>query len=167
MPTQALQAAATDPYASIATPIQSSAVSPAASGASDPYASIATSIPPDTSSTLSKVGDFAKGVGEGAVSSMGETIQSLPWVGKKILSPEAMAAEREYFRPGSAAEKYGQTTGDIAEPVLEFVMGDAALKGLALTDKIGLAGKIAKITQDSPYIGKILQHGVNAARMGT
>jgi hypothetical protein len=123
--------------------------------------------PPDTSSTLSKVGDFAKGIGEGAVSSMGETIQSLPWVGKRILSPEAMSAEREYFRPGSAAEKHGQTTGDIAEPVLEFVMGDEALKGLAIADKIGIAGKIAKIAQDSPYIGKILQHGVNAARTGT
>lgn len=98
---------------------------------------------------------------------MGETIQSLPWVGKKILSPEAMQAEREYFKPGSAAEKYGQTTGDIAEPILEFVLGDEALKGVALADKLGIASKIAKIAQDSPYIGKLLQHGVNAARVGT
>ena len=116
---------------------------------------------------LNKIGEFGAGVGEGAISSMGQTIQSLPWVGKKILSPEAMQAEREYFKPGSAAEKHGQTTGDIAEPILEFVMGDEALKGLAIAEKVGIAGKIAKIAQDSPYIGKILQHGVNAARMGT
>lgn len=131
-----------------------------------PAVSVATQTPP-SEGILSKVGDFAKGVGEGAVTSAGESIQSLPWVGKKILSPEAMQAEREYFKPGSAAEKAGQTTGDIAEPVLEFVMGDEALKGLAIADKIGIAGKIAKIAQDSPYIGKLLQHGVNAARMGT
>jgi hypothetical protein len=154
----------TDPYAAIATPIPAAQATPAATD--DPYASIATPIPPPEES-LAKVGSFAKGVGEGAVTSMGESIQSLPWVGKKILSPEAMQAEREYFKPGSAAEKYGQTTGDIAEPVLEFVMGDEALKGLAIADKVGLASKIAKIAQDSPYIGKLLQHGVNAARMGT
>lgn len=130
-----------------------------------------TSAAPDQLGVLTRaanaVGEFGAGVGEGAISSMGQTIQSLPWVGKKILSPEAMAAEREYFRPGSAAEQHGQTTGDIAEPILEFVMGDEALKGLAIAEKVGIAGKIAKIAQDSPYIGKILQHGVNAARMGT
>jgi hypothetical protein len=122
---------------------------------------------PHTTSFLDKVGDFTKGIGESMTADMGETIQALPWIGKKIISPEAMTAERAYFAPGTAAEKYGQTTGHIAEPILEFVMGDEALKGLALADKIGLAGKIVKIAQDSPYIGKILQHGVNAARMGT
>jgi len=175
MPTPALQAAAADPYASIATPIPAASASPTVSDSSDPYASIAKPIAtpsaaPGTtgvSGTLNKIGEFGAGVGEGAISSMGETIQSPPWVGKKILSPEAMQAEREYFKPGSAAEKHGQTTGDIAEPVLEFVMGDEALTGLAIADKIGIAGKIAKIAQDSPYIGKHLQHGVNAARMGT
>jgi hypothetical protein len=116
---------------------------------------------------LSKVGDFAKGTAEGAVGSMADTISNLPWVGKKILSPEAMAAEREYFKPGSAAEKFGQTTGDIAEPILEFVLGDEALKGLALADKIGLASKLADFATKNPYAGKLLQHGVNAARMGT
>jgi len=113
------------------------------------------------------VQDFGQGVVEGAVKSAGESIQSLPWVGKKIISPEAMAAERAYFRPGSPAEAYGQNTGDIAEPILEFVMGDEALKGLAIADKVGIASKVSKIIQDSPYIGKILQHGVNVARTGT
>ena len=162
--------ATTDPYASIATPIQASAApvvsAPAATDTSDPYASIATPIP-NPKGTLAKVGDFVKGAGEGAVTAAGETIQSLPWVGKKLISPESMQAERSTFAPGSAGEKYGQTTGKIVEPVLEFVMGDEALQGLALADKIGLAGKIAKIAQDSPYIGKLLQHGVAAARMGT
>ena len=119
------------------------------------------------SGALNKIGEFGAGVVPGAVESMGETIQSLPWVGKKIISPEAMQAEREFFKPGTEAEKYGQTTGHIAEPILEFVLGDEALKGVALAEKLGIASKIAKVAQDSPYIGKLLQHGVNAARMGT
>jgi hypothetical protein len=136
---------------------------------SDTQSNPATSTPQP--STLQKAanaaGEFGAGIVPGMVESMGDTIQSLPWVGKKILSPEAMTAERAYFAPGSAAEKYGQTTGHIAEPILEFVLGDEALKGVALADKLGIAGKIAKISQESPYIGKILQHGVNAARTGT
>ena len=114
-----------------------------------------------------KVGEFGAGFGEGAIQSMSESIHNLPWIGKKILSPEAMEAEREYFKPGSEAEKHGQTTGDIAEPILEFVLMDGALKAVSIGEKVGIAGKIAKIAQDSPYIGKLLQHGVNAARMGT
>jgi hypothetical protein len=147
-----------------ATPAPASAVP-----AFDPNASYAPAEAPASpdSGGLSKVGSFAKGIGEGAVTSMGETIQSLPWIGKKIISPEDMMAERAYFAPGTAAEKYGQTTGAVAESLLEFVLGDEALKGLALADKIGVASKIADIATKNPYIGKILQHGVNAARMGT
>ena len=124
---------------------------------------------PNTSgnSVTSGVTDTLKGIGEGAVQSAGETIQSLPWIGKKIISPESMAAERAVFAPGSAAEKAGTYGGKIAEPVLEFVLGDDALKGVALADKVGLAGKITQIAAEHPYIGKLLQHGVAAARMGT
>ena len=61
------QAAATDPYASIATPIAAGGAS--SSDASDPYASIATPLP-SAPSTGSRVGQFvadaATGVGEGA-----------------------------------------------------------------------------------------------------
>lgn len=119
------------------------------------------------SGILNKVGEFGAGIVPGMVEGMGETIQSLPWVGKKIISPESMQAEREYFKPGSAAEKAGQTAGVGLESVLEFVLGDEALKGLSIADKVGLAGKIADITTKNPYIGKLLQHGVHAARMGT
>jgi hypothetical protein len=156
-------AAATPPPAATAAPVSGTAHVDDIVSNQGP----ARAAPADNSSTLSKVGDWAKGTAEGATESMGETIQSLPWIGKKILSPEAMQAEREYFKPGSPAEKVGQTTGDIAEPVLEFVLGDEALKGVALAEKLGIASKIADIAKTSPYIGKILQHGVNAARMGT
>ena len=129
--------------------------------------SATTAAAPPPGGILSDIGDVAKGIGEGAVSAMGSTIQALPYVGKKIITPEAMAAERAAFAPGSTAEKLGQYGGEGAESVVEFVLGDEALKGLALADKVGLAGEITKIMKTSPYIGKLLEHGVNAARMGT
>jgi hypothetical protein len=167
---------ANDPLSSLGVP--ATPATPSAAPTADPLAALGTPaspspelgghvLDPGVAGALNKVGEFGAGIVPGAVEAMGDTIQHLPWVGKKILSPEAMQAEREYFKPGSPAEKAGQTTGSIAEPVLEFVLGDEALKGVALADKLGIAGKIAKIAQDSPYIGKLLQHGVNAARMGT
>lgn len=122
---------------------------------------------PIASSTVDAVGNFAKGIIPGAVEGMAETLQHLPFVGKHIISPEDMEIERAYFAPGSPAEKAGQTTGEGAEAVMEFVLGDAALKGLAISQKIGLANKILEISQKSPYIAKLLEHGAAAARMGT
>src|SRR6202035_2557775 len=98
---------------------------PSSSGALPPGATLVSGTVPSgaapvtaapAAGTLSKNGDAAQGVNTaelglmkgavgGLLTSAGETIQGLPWVGKKILSPEAMQAEREYFRPGSAAEK--------------------------------------------------------------
>ena len=78
-----------------------------------------------------------------------------------------MAAERAYFAPGSKAEAAGQAAGGVGEGVLEFVLGDEALKGLSIADKIGIAGKIEKVAKESPYIGALLRHGVVAARNGT
>jgi hypothetical protein len=163
---------AQDPLSSLGVP-----ATPSAASSVDPLAALGTpaTVPASVSDTqpgmitraANAVGEFGAGIVPGAIEAAGETVQALPWIGKKILSPEAMQAEREYFKPGSEAEKYGQTTGKVAEPILEFVLGDEALKGVALADKLGIASKIAKVAQDSPYIGKLLQHGVNAARMGT
>jgi hypothetical protein len=44
--------------------------------------------------------------------------------------------------------------------------GDSALKGLSLAEKLGLGAKIAKIAEESPAAGKIIQAGLNALRMG-
>lgn len=157
-----------DPYAGLTTPVSPSP-STASGASSDPYAGLTTPVPPAPPSKgiLDNAMDLAGGIVPGAIQSAGESIQALPYVGKEIISPEAMQAEREYFRPGSAAEKAGQGIGAAGETILEFVMGDEALKSLALSAKIGLAGKITQIAKDSPYIGKLLEHGVSAARMGT
>ena len=163
-------------------PLQASAVNPPATPATNPQlppvsidSSSFTPLTPSQSqgalgtveNAANKLGEFAAGVVPGAIEGAGQTIQSLPYIGKKIISPEAMAAERSYFAPGSKAEAAGQVGGGVGEGVLEFVLGDEALKGLSIADKIGIASKIEKVAKESPYIGALLRHGVTAARNGT
>jgi hypothetical protein len=45
-------------------------------------------------------------------------------------------------------------------------MGDEALKGLQITERLGLARKMAQMAKSSPYIAKILEHGLTAIRGG-
>ena len=68
----------------------------------------------------------------------------------------------DYLRSDSGYE----TAGKVGEGVLEFVMGDDALKGLKLAEKIGIASKLAKLVSDEPYVAKIVEAGLNASRMG-
>ena len=165
---QPLQAgSATPPAAPLATP-QAAPVS----GDSSTFVPLTSgsgsgSQPNGIEKAANAVGEFGAGIVPGAVEAAGSTIQSLPWIGKHIISPDAMAAERAYFAPGSKAEAAGQAAGGVGEGVLEFVLGDEALKGLSIADKIGIAGKIEKVAKESPYIGALLRHGVVAARNGT
>ncbi|MFL6314725.1 MAG: hypothetical protein ACJ71W_21680 [Terriglobales bacterium] len=58
----------------------------------------------------------------------------------------------------------GQHMGAVAENVLEFVLGDEALKSLSLADKLGKAAKIAKVMEENPYLTKMIGTGL---RQGT
>jgi len=160
-----------DPLAAIggipATPVTQQDPLAAIGGIPDTSAPLPSPQPGLLTRAANVIGEAGAGLVPGAVESTGETLQSLPYIGKKIISPEAMQAEREYFKPGSAAEKAGQGIGAGMESILEFVLGDEALKGLAIADKVGIASKISKIAQDSPYIGALLRYGVTAARTGT
>ena len=52
------------------------------------------------------------------------------------------------------------------EGIAEFVLGDAALKGLGVAQKLGIAGKLAELAEKSPTIAKALDIGLNAVRTG-
>jgi hypothetical protein len=56
--------------------------------------------------------------------------------------------------------------GNGAETLSEFLMGDEALKGLALSDRLLKSAKIAKILEGSPLLSRAVQIGVNAIRGG-
>lgn len=68
----------------------------------------------------------------------------------------------DYLQSTSGAE----TAGKVGEGIAEFVMGDEALKGLQITERLGLAQKMAQMAKSSPYIAKILEHGLTAIRGG-
>ena len=71
--------------------------------------------------------------------------------------------EPNYLKSTNGAE----TAGKVAENLAEFVLGDGALKGLAISEKLGIAQKLTSMAKSSPYIARILEFGMNAGRVGT
>jgi hypothetical protein len=73
--------------------------------------------------------------------------------------------------PASAAETepqgFAEHVGYLGENLTEFVMGDEALKGLSLAEKLGLATKIAKLAESHPTAAKLISAGLRATRTGT
>jgi hypothetical protein len=76
--------------------------------------------------------------------------------GHEIQMPKALESD------GS----FGQEAGGMFEGVLEFISGDAALKSLSVAEKFGLGMKIAKLAEESPAVGKLINMGLNAVRTG-
>jgi hypothetical protein len=73
--------------------------------------------------------------------------------------PAATALET----PTNTAQKIGVG----AEGIAEFFLGDEALKGLSIAERLGMASKVAKLAETNPVIARIISGGLNAARTGT
>jgi hypothetical protein len=101
----------------------------------------------------------AKGVGETG-HTVGRIINAA--TGDNIGQLPTSFQQPDYLRSDNGYE----TAGKVGEGVLEFVMGDAVLKGLTLSSKISIASKLAKVVSDEPYVAKIIEAGINASRMG-
>jgi hypothetical protein len=71
--------------------------------------------------------------------------------------------EPDYLQASGAAE----TVGKIGEGIAEFMTGDEALKGMALSEKLGLGTKLAKLAEAHPAIARIIDAGLNAVRGGS
>lgn len=124
--------------------------------------------------------DFQQGVAEGGLSTVhqvGEGIRrgvnlasqaaggnqiGMGNLGDRMIPPEGQASLDSYTKPENTTQKVGFG----AEALLELIVGDSALKGLSLAEKLMLGSKIAKLADDYPIVGKILAHGLNAVRMG-
>jgi hypothetical protein len=59
-----------------------------------------------------------------------------------------------------------QSAGRSVEDLAEFFLGDEALKGLSLSDRLMKASKMAKMVEESPLLNRALQAGVRAIRGG-
>lgn len=100
-----------------------------------------------------------------SVNSVGELINKIPKVGKYIMPQSALQAGQQ------AAESLGQPRGlagqigSVAEPIAEAALGDEALKGMAIGDKLLHAGKVADWYEKAGPIGKrVIEHGLNLVR---
>jgi hypothetical protein len=64
-------------------------------------------------------------------------------------------------------EGFGEHVGYIGENLMEYVMGDEAIKSLSLAQKLGLATRIAKVAESHPIAAKLISAGLRATRAGT
>lgn len=64
------------------------------------------------------------------------------------------------------ASSVEQGTGTGIEDLAEFFLGDEALKGLSVSDRLLRASKMARTVEDSPLLNRVFQAGVRALRGG-
>lgn len=112
-------------------------------------------------STLSSA---AMGVGKG----FGDTVHT---VGSYLHDKLGISMPDEILHPelagGLDAKNTAEKVGKFGEAIGEFVLGDEAIKGLGLAERMGIAQKVMKIAGEHPVIGKAIAIGMNAMRTGT
>ncbi|HEV8492659.1 MAG TPA: hypothetical protein VGR76_10315, partial [Candidatus Angelobacter sp.] len=115
-------------------------------------------------STLSSFGTgVAKGAAE-TVHTVGSFLHNnlgIP-MPDEILNPTPEEKGTGAFDSKNKAE----LAGKIGEGVGEFVLGDQAIKGLGLAERLGIAQKVMKISSEHPIIGKAIAIGMNSMRTG-
>jgi hypothetical protein len=103
----------------------------------------------------------------GFIKGVGQTVNTLSGlisrVAPSVVRPSDVSAVARIETPSNPM----QQVGGVGEGIAEFVLGDEALKGLSLAERLGLGVKIAKLAESNPVIAKIIGHGLNAVRGGT
>jgi hypothetical protein len=118
--------------------------------------------------------DITTGIGQGALDTVhgtGELIRrglnAVPFVndlGNKVVPPEGQTALDQLATPTNTAQKVGFT----AENIAEFMLGDEALKGLSLADKMPKVARAMEVLQKQPVLkNQIIQKMIaTGARQG-
>jgi hypothetical protein len=103
----------------------------------------------------------------GFVKGVGDTVNTLSGlisrVAPSVVRPQDVQNVKtaEGAKPGTL-----QVPGKVGEGVAEFFLGDEALKGLSIAERLGLATKVTKLAESHPMIAKIIGHGLAAVRGG-
>lgn len=84
-----------------------------------------------------------------------------PSLAEKVIPAQGLSTERDQAVPHGAYEKLGYG----GEGLAEFLLGDEALKGLSLADKLKHVSSVAKIFESSPTLMKAVQTGANISKM--
>src|SRR5579871_707510 len=101
----------------------------------------------------------------GAVKGAGETAHTIGRLinaatGDKISwLPTSMEQPKELESSNMA-----ESAGKMGEAVAEFALGDEALKGMSVMERLGVAQKISKLAEESPILAKLVQGGLALMR---
>jgi hypothetical protein len=106
----------------------------------------------------------------GIVKGLGETAHTLGAAAGHLMPKglrDRLALPTSFTEPGYLKSENGaETAGKVGESIAEFALGDEALKGLQMSEKLGIAQKLASMAKGSPYIARMLELGMNALRGG-
>lgn len=119
---------------------------------------------------LTKAGKTAGGVMEGVGEGVFGTAAGASDLFDRVTGVQP-GATNSYFHTlagdNSTSHGLSQTTGRGIEDLAEFFLGDEALKGLSVSDRLLKASKTAKAIEESPLLNRVFQVGVRALRGGT
>ena len=112
-------------------------------------------------------------VGSGFSKEAGKTANSFYDIAEKIpgfKTLEHLGASPETQQNAEAAkaplEGTGEQVGGGLESIGEFLLGDEALKGLSIADRLTQVSKVMKLIEKSPRLAQTLRLGINVGKAG-
>jgi len=138
---------------------------------SSPVPQPSTPTAPTSTSDGSFLGNVGAGINKGLDESMlgaEKLIRSTPVVGDFLGQHAGLDAQIAHDTPiaNQPVQGVGGALGYGGESIGEFLLGDSALKNLALSDKLLKTGRLAKVIETSPRLQQVVQLGIQALRAG-
>ncbi len=109
------------------------------------------------------VTDAMAGVARGIVKGAGQTIAPGPRTAQAINTATGMSVPST-ATPELQTQGLAEGAGATGEGILEFIMGDAALKGLSLSEKLAEAANVTKLLEKPGLTGKLINAGLKTVR---
>ena len=153
---QTAQSPAIPPPPSGFVPEQSTTAQPSDELRINPNDSLLTKASKGALGTLEGVGEGVFGTAAGASDLLDKATGMQPGSVNKFLHVQAGDNDAQHGIP--------QTMGRGGEDVMEFLMGDEALKGLALSQRLLKASKYAQMIEESPMLTHVFNAGVRTIR---
>ncbi len=134
--------------------------------------------PGSTINTVANALDVPGNLETGALHGLAQTGAGLMGISERLANPSGDPNnERQWFKNTKnwleqhsqntgtdTASRVEQGTGSLMEGLGEWLLGDEALKGVTLSERLLTTGKIAKTIESSPRLAAVVQAGIQALR---
>lgn len=124
-------------------------------------------LPVENLAPFGALGEMERNVGVGYAKGAAETVHT---VGNFLHQHLGIPMPEEVLRPelegGTEGKNAGESVGKFGEAIGEFVLGDEAVKGMSIAERLGLTQKVMKIATEHPFVAKAIAVGMNALRQG-